>query len=120
MTNRKQTLGRWGEDAAAEYLQSRGYKILARNVRTPHGELDIVARKDDLLLFVEVKTRSSHSFAYPEDSVTKRKQIHMLSAAEHYLDLDPDPPETWQFDVLAIERGPDREPVITHFENVIG
>jgi len=119
MTNRRQTLGRWGEDAAAEYLQSRGYTIMARNVRTPHGELDIIARKDDLLLFVEVKTRSSHSFAYPEDSVTTRKQMHMLSAAEHYLDLVPDSPETWQFDVLAIERGADGKPVITHFENVI-
>jgi putative endonuclease len=120
MTNRKQALGRWGEDAAVGYLQSRGYIILGRNIHTPHGELDIVARKDNLLLFVEVKTRSSHSFAYPEDSVTPRKQMHMLSAAEYYLDLEPDSPETWQFDVLAIERGPDREPVITHFENVIG
>jgi putative endonuclease len=120
MTNRKQTLGRWGEDAAAEYLQARGDVIVARNVRTPHGELDIVARKDDLLLFVEVKTRSSHSFAYPEDSVMRRKQMHMLSAAERYLDLEPDSPEIWQFDVLAIERGPNRETVVTHFENVIG
>ena len=120
MTDRKQSLGRWGEDAAAEYLQSRGYTIAARNVRTPHGELDIVARKDDLLLFVEVKTRSSHSFAYPEDSVTRRKQMHLLSAAEYYLDLEPGSSETWQFDVLAIERGSDGKPVITHFENVIG
>jgi putative endonuclease len=120
MTNSKQTLSRWGKDAAAIYLQSLGYIILGRNIHTPHGELDIVARKDDLLLFVEVKTRSSHSFTYPEDTVTPRKQMHMRSAAEHYLDLEPNSPETWQFDVLAIERGPDREPVITLFENVIG
>jgi putative endonuclease len=119
MSNYRQRMGTWGEQAAADYLVRQGYAILERNVRTPHGELDIVARKDDLLVFAEVKARSSHSFAYPEDAVTPRKQEHMLMAAEHYLDLNPGSPDTWQFDVISVERGPDREPVITHFENVI-
>jgi len=119
MTNRRQQTGRWGEQAAAGYLEGRGYTVLARNLRTPHGELDIVARKLDLLVFVEVKTRSSHFFAYPEQAVTPRKLSHMLAAAEHFLQTHPEAGETWQFDVLAVECGPDREPVITHFENVI-
>jgi putative endonuclease len=104
---------------AVEYLKANGYTVLARNLRTPHGELDIVASKDNLLVFVEVKTRSSHSFAYPEDSVTPRKQAHMLSAAEDYLQQHPESGETWQFDVIAVEGRPGAKPEIVHFENVI-
>jgi putative endonuclease len=120
MSNRRQVLGGWGEAAAVQYLEANGYTVLARNLRTAHGELDIVAEKDGLLVFVEVKTRSSHSFAYPEDSVTPRKQAHMLSAAEDYLQQHPESDETWQFDVIAVERKPGEKPEIVHFENVIG
>jgi len=119
VSNRRQTLGRWGEDVAAEFLQANGFTIRARNLRTAHGELDIVAEKDGLLVFVEVKTRSSHSFAYPEDSVTSRKQAHLLSAAEDYLQGHPESGEAWQFDVIAVERKPGEKPEIVHFENVI-
>ena len=118
--SQRQRMGRWGEDSAACYLEQHGYDVLGRNLRTPGGEIDILACKDGLLVFVEVKARSSHTFAYPEDSVTPRKQAHMLAAAEFYLQEHPESGESWQFDVIAVERGPDREPVITHFENVIG
>ncbi len=114
----KQSLGQWGEAQAAAYLQAHGYTILARNVHFPHGELDIVAGKDSILVFVEVKTRRSSSFAYPEASVTPRKQAFLLSAAETYLAEHPDSPETWQFDVIAVEGTPGRPPQIDHFENV--
>jgi putative endonuclease len=120
MSNRKQVLGRWGEEAAAQYLQANGYIVRARNLHTAHGELDIIAEKDGLLVFVEVKTRSSHSFAYPEASVTPRKQAHLLSAAEAYFQQHPECGEAWQFDVIAVERTPGQEPEIVHFENVIG
>jgi len=119
MTGKRQRIGRWGEEAAAEYLQASGYTIIARNVRTPHGEIDIVARRDEIAIFVEVKTRTSRAFGYPEDSVTPRKQAHMLSAAEHYLQEHPESEENWQFDVVAIERRPDGKAEIVHFENVI-
>jgi putative endonuclease len=119
VTNQKQDLGRWGEDIAVNYLETHGYQIQNRNVQAAHGEIDIVAKKDQLLVFVEVKTRSSHSFAYPETSVTARKQAHMLSAAEEYFALYPDCGETWQFDVIAIERKPGGKTQIEHFENVI-
>ena len=119
MSSTRQAMGRWGEDAAASYLQTNGYTIVARNFHTPHGEIDIVAGRDDLLVFVEVKTRSSHAFAYPEASVTARKQAHMLSAAETYIELHPLASETWQFDVIAVEGAPGQPPVIEHFENVI-
>jgi putative endonuclease len=120
MSKQRQRIGRWGEDAAAEYLSARGYTILARNVRTTHGEIDIIARLEGLLVFVEVKTRTSSTFGYPEESVTTRKQAHMLAAAEHYFQEHPESGENWQFDVISVEGKPGGKPVITHFENVIG
>ena len=119
MSTRNQVIGRWGEDAAVEYLAANGYMIMARNVHCVHGEIDIIASKEDLLIFVEVKTRRSHTFAYPEDSVTRRKQAYMLSAAEEYLQAHPESGENWQFDVIAVEGTPGKEAQIEHFENVI-
>ncbi len=119
MTDSRHDFGRWGETRAVEYLQEMGYSILARNVRTGHGEIDIIAKKEALIIFVEVKTRRSHSFAYPEDSVTLRKQAHLLSAAEEYLERHPECPDTWQFDVIAVEGRPGGKVQIEHFENVI-
>jgi putative endonuclease len=113
-------LGRWGEETAACYLEEKGYFICSRNVHTAHGEIDIIANKDAGLIFVEVKTRSSHSFAYPEDSVTLRKQASLLSAAQDYLQAHPESSESWQFDVIAFERKPGGMTEIVHFENVIG
>jgi putative endonuclease len=119
MKNHKQAIGIWGEDLARTYLEENGYAIIARNVRTAHGEIDIIASKDELIVFVEVKTRTSHVFAYPEASVTPRKQTHMLSAAEAYLDQHPEFSDSWQFDVIAIEGKPGGQAHIEHFENVI-
>ena len=86
MTGKTQATGKWGEEIAARYLERQGYSI-------PGAELSTRARRDrhrcrnkeDTLVFVEVKTRSSHSFAYPEDAVNRRKQASLLSAAEDYL-----------------------------------
>ncbi|MRR38665.1 YraN family protein [bacterium] len=119
MTTQKQALGRWGEETAVRYLEQRGYTILARNVHTAHGELDIVARKDGAIIFVEVKARSSNTFGFPEQAVTLRKQAHLVSAAEDYFAQHPESSETWQFDVIAITRS-GSTPEIEHFENVIG
>ena len=119
MTTQKQAFGRWGEETAVVYLENNGYTTLERNYHTAHGEIDIVANKAEVLIFVEVKTRSSHAFAYPEDSVTLRKQAHMLSTAADYLQAHPESGESWRFDVIAIERKPGSTPEIVHFENVI-
>ena len=119
MPNQKQALGKWGEDCAARFLEEKGYAILERNIHTPHGEIDLLATRDEALIFVEVKTRSSHWFAYPEDSVNRRKQTALLSAAEAYLQAHPESSATWQFDVIAVERKPAGKPEILHFENVL-
>ncbi len=77
-------LGNLGEEKAAEYLQEQGVKILQRNFRAGHGEIDIVAQEGQCLCFVEVKTCKSDSFGEPETWVTLRKQRRMISAAAHY------------------------------------
>jgi putative endonuclease len=119
MSTHRQAIGRWGEEMASQYLIAKGYALLAHNIHSPHGEIDIVASKDGLLVFVEVKTRSSHAFAFPEDSVNRRKQAYLLSAAEDYLQAHPESGESWQFDVIAVEGTPGGKARIDHFENVI-
>src|SRR5512141_3150179 len=96
-----QTIGKWGEGAVAAYLKERGYEIMARNARTPYGEIDIVAKQADITIFVEVKTRTSKKMGLPEESVNSRKQAHMLACAEHY--AAENAIDHWQIDVVAVE-----------------
>ncbi len=114
--NRKQDLGMRGEMLAAAYLQSQGWQVLAHNVRTPYGEIDLVAEQDGLTIFVEVKTRRSARYGRPETAVDARKLAHMRDSAAHY--AAEHGLETWRLDVLAIELPPGQPPRFTHFENV--
>jgi putative endonuclease len=117
--NTRQTLGRWGEDLAAAYLHDKGYAIVARNLRNSFGEIDLVARKMDVLVFVEVKTRSSKQFGYPEEAVDAAKLEHIIAAAEDYLQAQSAPALDWQVDVIAIRKlKSGQSPEILHFENV--
>ncbi len=118
MSTPRQQLGRWGEQAAARYLQERGYTLLAHNLRTPHGEIDLLMSKDGRMIFVEVKTRRSTQFGPPEGSVTLSKQAHMIAAAESYMQTQPAETE-WRIDVIAVYRQPGGEIEITHFENAV-
>ncbi len=117
--SRHQQLGRWGEQVAADYLLARGYEIVARNIRTPYGEIDLIARKEGLLIFVEVKARRSRAYGPPEIAVAPRKQEHMLACAEHY--AAEHGIDHWQIDVIAIEGTPqaNRPSRVTHFENAL-
>ena len=112
-----QKIGKWGEEAVAVYLIERGYEIIARNARTPYGEIDIVAKQADIYIFVEVKTRTSNKMGLPEESVNLRKQTHMLACAEHY--AAENIIDHWQIDVISVEGKVGLEPKITHFENAI-
>ena len=112
-----QRIGKWGEETAAEYLTQHNYEIIARNVRTPYGEIDIIARQGDVTIFVEVKTRTSNKMGLPEESITPRKRQHMLTAADHY--AAENEIDHWQIDVIAIEGKPGSKSVITYFENAI-
>jgi len=112
-----QKIGKWGEEAVAAYLIERGYEIIARNARTPYGEIDIVTKQTDITIFVEVKTRTSNKMGLPEESVNLRKQAHMFACAEHY--AAENAIDHWQIDVISVEGKLGLEPKITHFENAI-
>lgn len=119
MSKQKQKLGRWGEEAAARYLTQLGYEIIERNLRTEHGEIDLIARHDDQLVFVEVKARNSTDFGPPEDAVTPTKQQHLQDAAEAYLQAHPDFSGDWRVDVISVQRLKGKPPELVHFENAL-
>lgn len=82
---RKREIGDFGEEITAEYLENNGYRIIDRNYAKPFGEIDIIAIKDDLIAFVEVKTRKSDSFAYAAEAVDFYKQQRIRRASQAYL-----------------------------------
>jgi putative endonuclease len=97
------TVGAWGEALAAAYLQSRGYAILARRWRLPGGELDLVARRDEALVFVEVKTRGARCGVPAEDWVGRRQQLRLRRAARAWLAaVGPDGCRDLRFDVIGV------------------
>ncbi len=84
MTSNMKT-GNDGEQAASEHLQAKGYEILERNYRYRKAEIDLIAKHENWLVFVEVKTRSSTFFGYPEELVDRKKQLLIFEAAENYV-----------------------------------
>lgn len=116
--------GQWGEDIAAGYLKDHGYTVLTRNFHTPMGEIDIVALKQianlSCLVFVEVKTRTSQKYGYPEEAVSRKKWNHLQTAIQYYLESHPELNLEWCVDVIAILGDPAQEnPQIQHFQNVV-
>jgi putative endonuclease len=118
MSTKKQQIGKWGENEAADFLSNHGYEIIARNVRTLRGEIDLVVKLEDVTVFVEVRILTSSRIAHPEETITRRKQSHMLAAVEDYTQLHAI--DHWQIDAIAVEGKPGSKPLITHFENVLG
>ena len=107
--DQRQSLGRRGEDLACEELEKRGYVIVDRRFRTRCGELDIVARDHGVLVFVEVRARSSTHFGTPFESVTWQKQQRLCRMAESYLCLNRLSGESCRFDVVSVvERARER------------
>lgn len=119
MSSPKQNLGRWGEARAAEFLAAAGYEIIERNWRCEYGEIDLIVRRAGVLVFVEVKARSSKRFGYPEEAVTPAKQQHLIEAAQTYLQEHPGQDGDWRIDVIAVQRAADG-PQIHHIENAVG
>ncbi len=105
MPSAKQGLGRSGEAAAAAYLIRCGYHLEARNWRCPHGELDLVARLDEQIVFVEVKTRRSGPW-HPEEAINRAKARRLIALAYAYLEAHGLPPTVaWRIDLIAVEVG---------------
>jgi putative endonuclease len=118
--NHRQSLGHLGEALAANYLEKQAYIIIGRNYRTPYGEIDVIAQRGDMIVFVEVKTRASDSLGPPEISITPRKAEHMRCAAEYYIQQHPELKNNWQIDVVTVQMHTDDvSPQIDHFEDAI-
>jgi putative endonuclease len=112
----RQTLGKMGEDLACEELRRRGYAILARRHRTRYGEIDIIARHDTMIVFVEVKARRHDAFGDASAAVTSWKQRRIVRMAADYLARQGLVDAPCRFDVVAIDfkGGPPHIEVYTH------
>jgi len=109
--------GTKGEEMAAEFLIQNGYKIVERNWRFKHWEVDIIASKGNCMHFFEIKTRTSDMYGYPEESISRKKMTNLRNAAEEYQYLHPE----WkyvQFNVLAIKMFFNQPVEIMLFEDV--
>ncbi len=102
MTQARQALGRAGEAAARDYLARRGVRIVAENYACAAGEIDLVGREGDTLVFIEVKTRTSRAFGSPQLAVHWRKQRQIVKAAQWFLTEQRLSDTACRFDVLAI------------------
>ncbi len=100
---RRSETGKLGEKLAQDFLKKKGYTILETNYRCPRVEIDIIARHEDCLVFVEVRTKTSSGFGSPEESITPIKIRHLERAAMYYLQNHTNLPELWRLDLVAIE-----------------
>ncbi len=121
--NHKKTIGSWGEGLAVDYLRERNYHILAKNYQKPWGEIDLIAEKDGVIVFCEVKTNGQDQgsgFA-PELRVNSKKARHILRTAKiflgsHYAGTEKE----WRLDIISVTlKRASRQAVIKHFKNAL-
>ncbi|MBM3131596.1 MAG: YraN family protein [Chloroflexi bacterium] len=103
MSDARKRLGDSGERIARVFLEKNGYRILETNYRSSIGEIDIVARDGDTLVFVEVRTRRGGNLGTPEESVTEAKRAKLIDLAHTYLQEHDHPTDLWRIDMVAIE-----------------
>ncbi len=118
--NGTQTLGVLGEELAGHFLQARGYSLIARNFTCALGEIDLVARDGDVLVFVEVKTRRSLEKGDPADSVTRRKRWQIVKSAQFYLKRYGADDSPCRFDVVSVFMPSGGEPQIDLIPDAFG
>jgi len=102
MSNYRQELGKWGEERGSEYLTSLGYNIICRNYRCRFGEADIIAAKDDLIVFAEVKTRRTAAFGSPSEAVNYKKRAKYEKLALYYIRETGQMDASCRFDIIEV------------------
>ena len=118
---KRRDTGILGEKLARDFLEKRGYHILETNYRCPHGEIDIIARDKESLVFIEVRTRRSAEFGSPEESITPAKKENLRATAYHYQQNHDNLPPLWRIDFVAVELDQKGKPSrIELIENAIG
>ena len=114
------SFGQYGEQLAADYLTQQGYGIVTTNWHCKSGEIDIVAQKENLLVFVEVRTRSADTTEGAFESITPRKQKRMIAAVQTYLAEKEQEAADWRVDVIGIAIPRSGAPIIEHAEDALG
>jgi putative endonuclease len=100
---KRKEVGELGEKVARNYLKKKGYSILETNFRCKYGEIDIVTKKNESLVFVEVRTKTGSNFGSPEESVTRSKKEKLIASAYSYLNTHQFINSTWRIDFVAVE-----------------
>jgi putative endonuclease len=117
---RKET-GDRGEKLAQDYLKKRHYHLLETNYRCSYGEIDIVSKYKDMLVFTEVRSKTGTGFGTPEESITRTKRSRIRTSALHYIQNHNNLPQLWRIDVIAIEMDGNGKPTrIELIENAVG
>ncbi|MSR85525.1 YraN family protein [Candidatus Uhrbacteria bacterium] len=117
MLDARQETGRRGEDLAAAFLMAKGFSLVERNWRCRAGEIDLIVRRDQEVRFVEVKTRFSTTYGFPEEAITQTKKHHLVKAIDWWL-LSHPVPKHYQLDVISILTLPGQKPDICWIEAI--
>lgn len=113
---KRSEVGAWGEAVAAKHLAERGYAVRERNWRHGHGELDIIAARGEVIIFVEVRTRRSDAFGLPEETITPHKRATLIATAQAYLDAHDLQDAQWQIDVIVLDM--DSRNTVTRLDHI--
>lgn len=119
MSDGRKRLGAWGEEIAQKFLKNLGYKIESANYRTRKGEIDLICRDNDQIVFVEIKTSRSDLIKTPQEGYSKRQRGRLWLMAEDYIATNEfkDKPAGFRFDFVGIKRTNHRDE-ITHLKNI--
>ena len=115
-----QPFGRYGEELARAYLEKASYQIITTNWHCPLGEIDIIAQKDNILVFVEVRSRHAENTEASFESVNTRKQTKLAALASDYIDTHHLDDTTWRIDVIGVAIPRSGKAIIEHIEDALG
>ncbi|PKB82207.1 MAG: YraN family protein [SAR202 cluster bacterium Io17-Chloro-G9] len=123
MPSARSKLGDWGEEAAGHFLLGQGFTILDRKYRCRWGEIDLVARDGEELVFVEVRTRRNSAFGTPEESVTAAKARRLLATCQDYMQNHPEEQPhadtSWRIDLISVRPVRGKAPRIDLLRNAV-
>ena len=115
-----QPFGRYGEQLVVRHLETIGYQIITTNWRCPLGEIDIIAKKENILVFVEVRSRHAETTEQSFESVNKRKQTKLAALANEYIDTHKLDEMMWRIDVIGVAIPRSGKAIIEHVEDALG
>lgn len=104
-------VGAYGEELARKYLKDKKYKIIYKNFTTPYGEIDIISQLGNQLVFIEVKTRTTNTFGFPEQAINEEKKENFINSVEHYLTEKNTSNKEIRADVISVQINKEKKTV---------